>query len=312
MNDLAFAQANVNSVGRIFIGAFAASKLQIIEPDFQFTAEKIAITDLYLPGISRRSNSASELASSLYTSAEMLGLVFQDRHTGQSLPIERFTVTFDSDNDDFPISASIQVSNIVLSQSMFPPSQQSLLDGLGLRQVEANINFEGVWDGELGAVNIPTAEVALKNLFTLQLSLELNGLTDTVVDQSFELASKDNVIALDLLQGVAISNLTLSLIDEGGLDQMIIQQARLNGLSRRAYVKQLTEKAERQFKQIPERSKQLEFTEALYSFLQNPESISLSVAPRSPVNTAQILGVTALSPLSLVSLLGITMEANVD
>ncbi|SFK63035.1 hypothetical protein SAMN04488518_10794 [Pseudovibrio ascidiaceicola] len=312
IGDLALAQASVESDGRVFVGAFAASKFEVDEPDFNFTADRIAITDLYLPNADDLSNPASNLPTSLYSTVEVMGLLFQDRSTGQSMPIERISIDFDVNNGGFPIIASVQVANIVLSRSMFAPPQQQLLDELGLPQVNADIDFEGEWNGDTGEINIPSAAVVLKDLFSVQVSLKLEGLTDTVVEQITELATKDNVIALDLLQSAAVSSFNLSLINEGSLDDMLERQAHRHGQSRSTYVKQLTEKAEKQFAIIPDRAKQLEFTEAIYSFLQNPQSITLSANPKAPISVTQILGVSAISPASIISLLGIALQANVN
>ncbi|MFS8181132.1 hypothetical protein ACMG4P_06165 [Pseudovibrio denitrificans] len=312
IGDLGLAQASLESDGRIFVGAFAASNFEIDEADFKFSADRIAITDLYLPNEEDLRNPASDLPTSLYSTAEVMGLLFEDRSSGQSMPIERVTIDFDINNGGFPIIASVQVANIVLNRTMFAPPQQQLLDELGLPQVNADIDFEGEWNGDTGEVNIPSAAIVLRDLFSVQLSVQLEGLTDTVVEQIAELATKDNVIALDLLQSAAVANFDLSLVNEGGLDEVLEQQAHRQGQSKSAYVRQLTDRAEKQFKRIPDQAKQLEFTEAVYSFLQNPQSITLSATPKAPISVTQILGVSAISPVSIISLLGIALEANVN
>ncbi len=311
IRDLALAQASVLGDGRLFVGAFAASKFEVDEPDFNFTADMIAVTDLYLSNANDQSNPASNLTTSLYSTAEVKGLLFQDRSTGQSMPVERIRIHFDVNNGGFPITASIQVANIVLGRSMFAPPQQQLLDELGLSQVNADIDFEGEWNGDTGVVNIPGVSVVLKDLFSVQVSLKLEGLTDTVVGHITELAIRDNVIALDLLQSAAVSGFNLSLVNEGGLDDILEKQAHQHGQSRSAYIRLLTDKAEKQFAKIPERAKQLEFTEAIYSFLKKPQSITLSATPKAPISLTQILGVSAISPASIISLLGIALHANI-
>lgn len=142
IKDLALAQASLESDGRLFIGAFAASTFLMEEPDFKFTAEKIAITDLYLPTQADLQNPATDLPMSLYSTAEIIGLLFKDQSSGQTMPVERITLEFDSNNGDYPLSASVDIANIVLSKSMFDPAQQAWLDQLGLKEVQGNIVFE--------------------------------------------------------------------------------------------------------------------------------------------------------------------------
>lgn len=133
-----------------------------------------------------------------------------------------------------------------------------------------------------------------------------------MVDQIAELATKDSTVALDLLQSTAVSSLRFSLINEGGIDDILERQAHTHGQSRSTYIGGLTANMDKHLSRIPDKAKKLEFSEALNSFLQNPQSITLNVAPKAPVNVTQILGVSAISPLSLISLLGIGLEANVN
>ncbi|SDQ96096.1 hypothetical protein [Pseudovibrio sp. Tun.PSC04-5.I4] len=312
IKDLALAQASLESDGRLFIGAFAASTFQMVEPDFKFTAEKIAITDLYLPTQADLHNPATDLPMSLYSTAEVIGLLFEDQSSGQTMPVERITLEFDSNNGDYPLSASVDIANIILSKSMFDPAQQAWLDQLGLTEVQGNIVFEGEWDGTTGELKISTGEVVLEKILAVQLAIQLNGLTDTVVDQVVELAAKGNTVALDLLQSTAVSSFSLSLINEGGIENILERQAHTQGKTRPTYINNLTAKMDRHLSRIPDKAKKLEFSEAFDSFLQNPQSITLSITPMAPVSVTQILGVSAISPLSLISLLGIGLEANVN
>ncbi|KZL12531.1 hypothetical protein PsAD2_03836 [Pseudovibrio axinellae] len=309
---LALSGASMETNNRLFISDFAAYKFEIDEPKFAFSADSILISDLYLSKPATQGDAISGLTSSLYSSAEILKLHFLDRSSGHSMPIERVTVTFDTANGGFPISAAIQVNAISLNQSVFGPPQQQMLNALGHTQLTADIAFEGEWNGVTGQLNVESASLVLRDLFTAQLSAKFKGLTETVLKQMAKLAAKDNVIALDQLQNTAVSSFSLSLINNGGLDELLKQQARKHNQSQDAYVRRLTEQAERQFGRIPDRAKSLEFTEAVYNFLQNPQNITVQATPKSPVSVIHILGVSAISPLSIVSLLGITLEANID
>ncbi|GHB17617.1 hypothetical protein GCM10007094_01430 [Pseudovibrio japonicus] len=312
IGELALSRATLENDGRLYIGAFAATDFEIDEPAFSFVANKIAITDLYLPNSASQDDLVAALPASLYSFAEIEGLLFQDRRSGQSMPIERITIDFDTENNGFPIIASIVVENIELNRSMFTLLQQQVLVDLGLEQVTAGIEFQGVWNGDTGQLTIPSAAVVLQDLFGVQTSLELQGLTAPVIQQFSELATRDHIIALDLLQNVAISTFNLSIIDEGGLDDLLDRQAQQHGQSRGAYVAQLTARIDEQIARIPDQSKQLEFSQAVIAFLQDPQNLTLSAAPASPIGIAQIIGVAAFSPVSIISLLGIGLEANVD
>lgn len=312
IGELSLSQVSLENDGRIVIGAFAASGFEIDEPGFSFVAQKIAITDLYLPNSNSQENLVSELPASLYSFAEVEGILFQDRSSGQSVPIERITIDFDVVNNGFPIISSVVVENIELNRSMFALPQQLVLEDLGLAQVTAGIEFQGEWNGDTGQLTIPSAAIVLQDLFAVQVSLELQGLTAPVIQQFSELASRDHVIALDLLQNAAISRFNLSVINEGGLDDLLERQAQQQGQSRAAYVAQLVARTDEQIARIPDQAKQLEFSQAVIAFLQNPQNITLRATPASPISVAQIIGVSAFSPLSVISLLGIGLEANVD
>ncbi len=270
IGELALSQASLENDGRIFIGAFTASNFEVDEPAFSFVADKIAITDLYLPNSNNQENLVAELPTSLYSAAEIEGLLFQDHSSGQSMPIERIVIDFDVVDDDFPIIASVVVENIELNRSMFALPQQQVLVDLGLEQVTAGIEFQGEWNGDTGQLTIPSAAIVLQDLFGVQVSLELQGLTAPVIQQFSEMASRDHIIALDLLQNAAVSNFNLSVINEGGLDDLLDRQAQQHGQSRAAYVAQLTVRADEQIARIPDQAKQLEFSQAVIAFFAEP------------------------------------------
>lgn len=312
VSELALAQASLEADGRLFIGALAASNLIMQEPEFEFTTEKFALTDLYIPAEKDLDNPSSDLPFSLYSSAELVNLKFSDESSGHSVPIERISLMNGSNNGDYPFSVDLVVQNAVFERILFAPIAQGWLDQMGKSSASADVLLQGSWDGSTGSLKLENLELILQDIGAITISGELTGLTDTVVEKATELALQQDTLAADLLQGIAVQSFNVSVIDEGGVEPILMRQAQSQGKSQSAFIGGLIKDFDRLVMKIPDKATRMEFAAAFSAFLNNPENLSVTVSPKAAVPFTQIIGVSAISPVSLISLLGITMQANVE
>ncbi|MDD7908880.1 hypothetical protein PUV47_03050 [Pseudovibrio exalbescens] len=307
---VALAKPKLHANGDLSVEALAIDALSFGSPELSFSANRVLMTEMFFPSAPKFSvDQHTDLVLS-YSTAAVQGIVIEDYTTGAIVPIREITVALDRDQGSLPSHARLELSGLRPDLNALSTGQQSALARLGISELSLSAVADGLWESESGTLTVNDVSISAEDYATLSLSASFGGVTEELILEFTTLAAQESVIALDLLQTIQISSLSLRLENNGQLADILDMEANARDQDREALAKELGKTLERvllPFK-APEFNAQLiSGTEA---FLRKPESFQLKLDPTAPVPVAQVMGTLMLSPSSLPYLLGATITAN--
>ncbi|WP_102867603.1 hypothetical protein [Pseudovibrio exalbescens] len=308
---IALSDAEVGSDGGLSASAVAIENFMQGQPDLDFHAERILLTNLHVPTQSPMMRTGTRELFEFETAAVQNAL-FQDYTSGATVPVSQIAIelTPASPKTSMGEQAQVSVSGVQVDFTALSDRQRAALDKLGIDELELSGTINGRWQQTTGTLDIEPLTVTANKYATLRLSTTIEGLDEDILAQFQRLAQQEQTLALDLFQGVNLVDLTLALENEGDLETLLDAEAEARGQTRTKMAQHTTETLEHYLApfQAPEFKEQL--LAATATFLQEPKSFQLKLAPAAPVTFEQVFGTIMLSPSSLPYLLGASIHAN--
>ncbi|MCX7305289.1 MAG: hypothetical protein NTV73_13295 [Hyphomicrobiales bacterium] len=208
-------------------------------------------------------------------------------------------------------------------------SVKSYIDGLGYSQLDGNIKISGSWQPTDGRWSMSQYDIAINDVGTLGMTLDLGGMTPGFVKTVNELSTKmaeapegadtsaQQAQLMGMLQDATFHGASLKFSDDSLTDRAVKLVAMLQGAQPADVVTMA--KAAIPFAMMQFQMGELAgtITPAVNAFLDNPKSIEITATPPAPVTFAKISEVSMATPgdsaattNAIWSLLEIKVNAN--
>ncbi|SNZ08024.1 hypothetical protein [Cohaesibacter gelatinilyticus] len=230
------------------------------------------------------------------------GLAFDDDQ-GSKVAAEKIHLAIKTEGLAVPTHVSLKTDKLTLSRSMLGhPLAQTLMAQLNMNELTLNQSIALNWNPSDESFRIDPLTVDLTNIAKLDGAIGVGGIKKAY------LANPQK--AQQAMATASILPAELKLQDQGGLPQLINLAGLMSGMS----PDQLQTMAPAQIEAILGAYTTPKFAKHVASqvgtFLQDPQSLRIILAPSNPVPVAQILGVIATAPQSLPDILKIGVAAN--
>lgn len=198
--------------------------------------------------------------------------------------------------------------------------EASVPEQIGYERFTGNIEANGAWNMETGDLSLSPLQINIDDAGEMNFAYHVAGYTPQFITQLRALqqqmaANPDNqgasgMAMIGLLSQLTIHSAELRFVDDSLTNRLLDHYAEENGQTREALIDQLVGSLPGFLSALNNPQFQTEVTEAVQSFLRDPQSITVSIAPDQPVPAAQIMGAAMGAPQTLPAVLSLTVRSN--
>jgi hypothetical protein len=251
--------------------------------------------------------SAEEIAAQeltqgvLYERVEVTGVTFDLEDQPGEIAIARVEINADNVVDNVPQASSGMAEGIVVPATAFgegPMTPQAL----GYARLEFELSWEGARDPDTNELTVDEFTLAMLEGGRLTLSGRVGNVP---------FGQLDNPMASPGAAGeITLHHVRLRYEDESLTPRILDAVARPQGMTGQQYAQQLSAALPFLLAVINNPGFQQQVAGAVGAFLQDPQSLTIEIAPEEPVSGEEIMGIVNTAPQTLPDRLNATITAN--
>ena len=237
----------------------------------------------------------------LFDIAEATGLEVGPSDKNYRVTVDRVSVEMSDVVGGEPQASRGAVERIVVPAEAFAESDFKP-EMLGYDDIVLGVTWDGARDPAAKTMTISDFTVSMENGGTLYLTAELGNLPDPTAVQSENRAAAASELV--------VHSATVRYEDDSLAEKILDMQAEKQGVTREQYAQQITGALPFLLAALNNPQFQNQVSTALGAFLQNPESLTVRVAPETPINGAEIARIMSTAPQTLPDRLKASITAN--
>ncbi len=237
----------------------------------------------------------------VYESAEALGIRVRGREAPADVTIERILINAENIVDDAPQESNGRVEGIVIPPEMFAGTAFDP-SSLGYDAITLNMSWDGGLDPDTNVLTVRHLEIAMEDGGRLSFEGRVGNVPVA--------PTGEGVDASGIATRLDVHDLTLRYVDDSLAGRILDSQAKLQGVPTEQYAQQLSAALPFLLMAINNPEFQNQVVSAIGTFLTNPQSLTIRVAPEAPVSGAEILQTLGSAPQTLPEKLNATISAN--
>ncbi|NMA96705.1 MAG: hypothetical protein GX970_01120 [Phyllobacteriaceae bacterium] len=236
-----------------------------------------------------------------------------------------YVSSFGFNGDDLEtIDTDFSISNIWADLSTVgeeEPEAGAIIEALGLTIIDGNINQIATWNLVTGDFVMDEFSLDFANIGALNIAMDLRGFTAAVLEKIYAMQSEDidftteegqakqMMLGMEMAQAISIGGASVRYDDAGLVGRALDFFAGQSGVARAQFVEVIKPAIPEMINQagIPELTAMV--TPAAESFLDDPQSLEVSVKPASPTSFL-VLAAAAANPAGLIKALNLAVTAN--
>ncbi|WP_144859275.1 hypothetical protein [Mesorhizobium sp. J18] len=295
-------------------------------PSYESTSAKgsVSMQDISVSGLMLPKESTDDPLADviLYESANLGGLQISSQdtdvftlsaiHVEMMPPADDGTLEFTGAADRFTLDIGA-----VTTQA----KSRETLEKLGYSQIEGTVEMAGSWRPSDGRLMLSQNDVTVASAGKLGLTLDLSGYTpefaNALREMQAEMAanpkgdkSAQGMAMLGLMQQLTFNGVVIRFDDDSLTNKLLDHAAERQGVERADVANQVKAMVPMKAASFLGPELTASVTEALSTFLEDPESLEIRAQPESPVPFALLMGAALASPQSLAGQLGLKINAN--
>ena len=192
---------------------------------------------------------------------------------------------------------------------------------LGLTELNASMDGHSTWSIEEGIFSMPQSSITVENIGRLNIGMDLAGYTLAFVqktqDMSKAMAGADSdeaeMMGMQMLMAMAadlsFGSLNIRFDDDSLTYNVMDFIAEEEGLSRKGMISTIAQILPAVLGELEIPELQAEITDAVLTFLRDPQSIEIDASPAEPVPFMALMAV-AQNPSIAKSMLNLSVSAN--
>ena len=295
-------------------GGFTATSISfdagtLIHKDDTATWKTATLSDAVIPAPSEIHLSTMKIAP--FSHLAIAGISATNKKD-QAEPLTIDTVNFDLSNvvDGTPNAAKLLVSGINVPAAVIAskPDAKAVLDQLGYSTLQLDAGFSGTYDPAAQTLALDSVTLDGKGIGKLTIT----GLFGGVERNTPETKAGAQAEAKEAAGKMTIEKLQVRFDDAGITSKVLDMQAKSMGTTPDSLAMMLPAALPLAFGQlnITDEAFQKKTVDAVTAYLKDPKSITLLLAPAKPVALAELGHSAMTAPATLLSTLGIDIQAN--
>ncbi|MCT8265897.1 hypothetical protein NYQ83_01305 [Afifella sp. JA880] len=220
----------------------------------------------------------------------------------EPVTVSGFTMTSEDIVDGVPQTSQGSVEDLVVPGSYVPADQKMKPSDLGYDELAFNIEWAGSRDPESQDLKLDKVALTLKDGGTLMI----DGNLGNVAMPGAETAAQP-------MAGIAtmnVSDFTLRYEDDSLTGRVLDFYGKQQGMDGDKYAEQLAAAVPFMLSAMQNADFQKKVSDAVSTFLRDPQSLTVTIAPDEPMSGAEILQIAGSAPQTLPDVLNISVTAN--
>jgi hypothetical protein len=287
------------------------------QDEMSLSISGVSIAGLQLP----QADAADPMSKiMLYDSADIDEVTFsaggQDVFSFRQLHAE--TDTGDDGTYTFGGAAEEFFVNLAMVQD---PQSKAVIDALGYQTIKGFIEMGGSWDPRDGRLILDRYDTSIADAGTIGMTLDISGYTPQFIQALRDVQAKmttadgqdqsaQNMAMLGLMQQINLHGATIRFDDDSLTDKVLSFVAAQQGAQPGDIKNQAKAVLPFALAQVGDPELTAAVSEAVNAYLDNPESLEISVEPENPIPFALVAAGAMTAPQALPKQLGFGIAAN--
>ena len=300
---------------------------KVAVPDVTQTSEKTETTlsgmvleGLELVGTSKAGLPAAKSFSDLYFDKASIGSVGVTQDGKDVFDLTNASVA-NTIGDDGKLTSEFGVDTFKADfQTGGEAKAAQALKDMGYQAIDGAMSGTANWDPKSGLLQLDPFDITIDNAGNFSFTYALSGYTPEFITslqqvQAQMAASPDNSQAtgmamMGLISQLYLNSADITFIDDSLTDKVLDYYAKQNGQTRDQLSANLVGMLPAVLSYVQNPEFQKEVTDAVTAYLADPQSLSITIAPQSPVPATQLVGAAMGAPQTLPSVLSLNVTAN--
>ncbi|MCD2471015.1 hypothetical protein LQ948_07320 [Jiella sp. MQZ9-1] len=223
-------------------------------------------------------------------------------------------------NDDQTVSSDFNLGTFNADFSKADPKTITAMNDLGYTQMSGSIEGSASWDPKSGTMTLDPFDINVKNAGNLSFTYEMTGYTPAFI-QSMQQISKQmrehpegkqnaGMAMMGLMSQLSLGSADITFTDDSLTDKLLDYFAKKQNKTREQLISQIEMTVPAALAQLQNPDFQKKVADAVSTYLKQPQSLSVSVDPKTPVPAMQIVGAAMGAPQTLPQVLSLDVTAN--
>lgn len=280
----------------------------------------VSFTGLDLP------KSSEQAGMPHYRTADIDSVVVTDKEDKQLFSLTGMHAEIQPPPDDGTLAFTGAVEGFTadLAAMADEDDQRAKLEKLGYSQVNGNATMAGSWNPSDGHLKLSAYRLTVDDAGTFGATADISGYTPDFIKSLREMGEQmkagdggddtkqaaKGLAMLGLLQQLTFGGLSLRFEDDGLTDKALQMAAERQGTEPEQIANQIKGVIPLKLTEYLGADLTQEITQAVGTFLDDPQNIELRAEPASPLPFAILMGAAMGAPQSLVQMLGLKVTAN--
>lgn len=288
------------------------------EEEVRFAAQGIELGNVLLPDEDKRDNYGGFLFYETFALDRMaLTIAGTDVFTMGDM---HFEVT--EPDGDTPMDFSGAAESFTVDLSLMEDENQlAVMEALGLKQMKGYMEVEGSWNPNDGRLAFSQYDMTVVEAGTLGFTFDLGGYTPSLIASLRELQkqmaenpdsdnSAQGLAILGLLQQMTFHSAEISFADDTLTNKVLDFVAKNQGMRAADIANQAKAVVPFALAQLNNPELTAQASQAVSTFLDDPQSLTVSARPAQPVPFALLMATAMTTPVELTKSLAVTVTAN--
>lgn len=294
------------------IGTIVTPQINIDEDDTTVSFGGVEITDYF---VASANEGDPVLRAGVFSKAD-IGAVSVEKDGMQVLKMASGEVAVSDYAPDAPYSSSVAFSDIEVNiAALEDRDARQNLQALGYEKLTGDMTATGVWDPNDGRLEINNMTFAVEEAGDISINLALDGYTRELMTAIQDMQEQDisaeaqGMAMMGLMQQLDIVNASISFTDASLTNRVLDFVAEQQGTNRAGIVAMAKGVIPFGLAQLQNPAFAQAATAAASQFLDDPQSITISAAPDTPVNVMQLMPAFMGQPQMAIDILKVTVTA---
>jgi len=293
--------------------------IDVREKDMHTTVTGMTIEGVQLVGTAAKDVPAAMQFSDFYFDRAGVGSLNVEKNGQPVFKLSDASIA-NSIDDDGTFSSDVDLGTFTTNFANGDPEAAKTMHDIGYDTLTGTVGGSASWNPDTGVLNLDPFEIDVENAGDLSFSYAMSGYTPAFVKsvqqvQEQMASSPDGKEAagmamMGLMSQLSLNSAELVYTDDSLTDKLLTYFAQQNGQTREQMVQMLTGMMPVFLAYLQNPDFQQEVSDALTTFLKDPQSLSISIEPDSPVPAMQIMGAVMGAPQTLPTVLSLSVSAN--
>ncbi|WP_306118641.1 MULTISPECIES: hypothetical protein [unclassified Roseitalea] len=258
------------------------------------------------------------LRGNLYESFLMDGLTVSDED-GPVFSMDSARASMSPYAPGETMQYDMEVAGMVADMSTLDDAQaRQTMAALGYETLRGSMQGTGSWNAETGRMTLDPVTISVDDAAELTMRMDFSGYTAELIgalqDMQRQMDEQNmdamNMAMLGLMQQLEVNAISFSLDDRSLTNRIVDFVAAQQGVDRAGVVAMAKGMLPLGLAQLRAPEFAAEVTAAVGTFLENPQSLTISADPENAVPMAQLTAAAMSSPQTLIDILRVSVTAN--